>query len=608
MVVTQKLGATLIDPSEAVDLTVLVNRVLRQIDPELVTVNHQGVPALAAPVLAAAVPGGSSVTYYVVARDSYGTGPDGIAGRRALASLTATVTSAGPLSGTNNITISGTLPAQHNYQTIQIVRSSGGSSQGVIGTVTVTGLTSYAFTDTGLSATVYTTPVRNETADLLVGGYLGVGNINPIRQLHVTGGARFESGGNGIEHVAYDANNWQIQPVGAITNLNYLLNLSVSGSLNVTGATTITTLNASNATLNGTITLGAAAVLDTTGSGALRVPVNATTLTLTGGVRLHTGDNTLRYRDGTTERSLVDLTLAQNLSNKTLATPIVTGANPISGGALGYSGGTLQFGDGSATRTVVSLDQAQSLSNKTLNNALLNGTTAISGAIGGAANVNMSGFIQASFDGAGVATNAGDLGARRAANVGILYLGNTTHYLYFDGANYTLPSGNLYVNGAIVPTVSNGQPFTSGPFTNDWLRINANGNGIYSTVAGTGFTFSSGDAGPKIYGGTFSSELVQSRARHDTYHRVGTGGNVTIDMGSYDGYAFNTGSYVYLPPITSYYGRTIFVKNMTGALANAYVSDGNGIYDTTWRNPFPLNQGDSITLFASPQYTGWLVI
>lgn len=43
----------------------------------------------------------------------------------------------------------------------------------------------------------------------------------------------------------------------------------------------------------------------------------------------------------------------------------------------------------------------------------------------------------------------GDVTANRGDGTGVIYLGGVTRYLYYDGANYNLPSSHLYIVGAI---------------------------------------------------------------------------------------------------------------------------------------------------------------
>jgi hypothetical protein len=50
---------------------------------------------------------------------------------------------------------------------------------------------------------------------------------------------------------------------------------------------------------------------------------------------------------------------------------------------------------------------------------------------------------------------AGDISANRGANTGYLWLGNASHHVGFDGSNYVMPNGNLYVGGDLVVTQTN---------------------------------------------------------------------------------------------------------------------------------------------------------
>jgi hypothetical protein len=57
--------------------------------------------------------------------------------------------------------------------------------------------------------------------------------------------------------------------------------------------------------------------------------------------------------------------------------------------------------------------------------------------------------------GAPLSSTPGDLSSNRGSNTGYCFLGNGSHYVGFDGANYQMPASNLYVNGDLVVLVSN---------------------------------------------------------------------------------------------------------------------------------------------------------
>jgi hypothetical protein len=57
----------------------------------------------------------------------------------------------------------------------------------------------------------------------------------------------------------------------------------------------------------------------------------------------------------------------------------------------------------------------------------------------------------------GAAVTFGDITASRGDGTGVIYLGGA-HYLYFDGANYVLPSAQLFVNGSQVWHAGNFDP------------------------------------------------------------------------------------------------------------------------------------------------------
>lgn len=56
--------------------------------------------------------------------------------------------------------------------------------------------------------------------------------------------------------------------------------------------------------------------------------------------------------------------------------------------------------------------------------------------------------------GAVISGGGGDISANRGNNTGYCFLGNGSHYIGFDGANYQMPTSNLYVNGDLVVLAS----------------------------------------------------------------------------------------------------------------------------------------------------------
>jgi hypothetical protein len=210
--------------------------------------------------------------------------------------------------------------------------------------------------------------------------------------------------------------------------------------------------------------------------------------------------------------------------------------------------------------------------------------------------------------GALISGAGGDITANRGNNTGYVWLGNSSHYVGFDGGNYQFPSSWMYNQGQPVITQSNSGsfPFAAGPYTNDWFRVQG-ATGIYWSSYGIGWYVNDGGT-PRFYQGSYNGEYVQTHSRNDSLNRIETGGNTTLNYTTSDGGCYNTGSYIYLPDLNLTYGREFWVKNMTGADFNVYVSNGNGIYSTGWVNPFTLHQGDSITVKASPQYAGWIIV
>ena len=135
------------------------------------------------------------------------------------------------------------------------------------------------------------------------------------------------------------------------------------------------------------------------------------------------------------------------------------------------------------------------------------------------------------------ATFTGDITTYRAAapTTGVIFLGNTGRYLYFDGSNYVMPSSELYVNGAQV--VKN---------TGTW-SINVTGSAgsaSSATIATKASTLSQG-------GGNGTAM---------TFNWAGQSGQPTWLWGSNDG----TNHYVYNPSNFSVnYATTSGVTNQT---------------------------------------------
>lgn len=87
-------------------------------------------------------------------------------------------------------------------------------------------------------------------------------------------------------------------------------------------------------------------------------------------------------------------------------------------------------------------------------NAAITGTLAVTGgttvtALTASGAINATGQIAA---GAFLGAGNGDLSANRGGSQGYVFLGNSNHYLGFDGGNYQMPSSPLYVNSARVVT------------------------------------------------------------------------------------------------------------------------------------------------------------
>lgn len=104
-------------------------------------------------------------------------------------------------------------------------------------------------------------------------------------------------------------------------------------------------------------------------------------------------------------------------------------------------------------------------------------------------------------NGVTVGLYARDVTAARTTNTGVIYFGSDgNHYVYFDGTNYAMPSGNLYVNAGLVLTTGNYTsyaPSTTGSGASGTWGINvtgtagsapngSNANGAYNVSPGEG--------------------------------------------------------------------------------------------------------------------------
>jgi len=118
---------------------------------------------------------------------------------------------------------------------------------------------------------------------------------------------------------------------------------------------------------------------------------------------------------------------------------------------------------GTNAASVVTVGGTQTLTAKTLTNPVINGATinsstlaspTISGTIGGGISVGGGVAMTGSLTSAAGNVQVNDLYSVRnaAPSTGVVFLGNTGHYLFFDGTNYALPAGSLSVGGNITAT------------------------------------------------------------------------------------------------------------------------------------------------------------
>jgi hypothetical protein len=172
-------------------------------------------------------------------------------------------------------------------------------------------------------------------------------------------------------------------------------NLSITGTLGVTGTTTLGTLNA------GTTTLGATTFNGNISAAARTLSIGAITSTT-----INTAGNTI--------------------------TAGTVNAGAITGSSLNISGGS----------TLTGSIAANAISCSTLNT---NGNTLTTGTIN-SGTIN-SGAINASSD---IRT------VRSGGATGVIYLGNGDHYLFFDGTGYQMANGSLSVGGQVTASQFNG--------------------------------------------------------------------------------------------------------------------------------------------------------
>ncbi len=144
-------------------------------------------------------------------------------------------------------------------------------------------------------------------------------------------------------------------------------------------------------------------------------------------------------------------------------------------------------------------------------------------------------FVNGGTGGNGTLTVVGDITAYRSSNAGVIYFGSDqVHYLFYDGSDYYMPSGQLYVNGTQVVLNSgswgisisgnsatatttdniNGQPFYNRNSSNGLAQDSFTTNGV-GYVTGTSL-YSQSDGG--MYVSAYSTGWV-----HQIYGDFRTG-------------------------------------------------------------------------------------
>lgn len=203
--------------------------------------------------------GGTSYTYYIVARDQFG--------NKTLQSSTTTIaTGNATLTSGNSITISWSiLSGAYSYD---VIRSASGGTPSSTGSIALN-LNNVSFTDTGIAASAYTTPARNTTGDILSDG-----SIIATQHLGVDGYTIDASGGastnqvlqyNGTSFVPTTlTNTGTVTSVSAGTGMSFST-ITTSGSVSID--TTVVPTRKANASETQLTTTSATNVLDyTTGS------------------------------------------------------------------------------------------------------------------------------------------------------------------------------------------------------------------------------------------------------------------------------------------------------------------------------------------------------
>jgi hypothetical protein len=201
---------------------------------------------------------------------------------------------------------------------------------------------------------------------------------------------------------------------------------------------------------------------------------------------LTTGLNYVRRKTGTWSNWALDG--GDKLSN---TGGTITGNLQITG-TLGVTGtttlGTVNAGNINSSGTIVSAAlNTGPLSTTTITT---NGNTITAGPIN-------SGYITST----GMTAN-GDISTSRPAapTTGVIFLGNSGHYLFFNGTNYELPAGSLSVGGNVTAGTFNGNlNGTANYATSAGSAPAAGGNASYADSAGTagsaGYATNAGSAG-----------------------------------------------------------------------------------------------------------------
>jgi len=189
------------------------------------------------------------------------------------------------------------------------------------------------------------------------------------------------------------------------------------------------------------------------------------------------------------------LTGTPNITVGTVNGTTITASTQFSGPGTGLTGTASSLSIGGNAATATSATSATTATNVS----------------GGTVSATTGAFSSYLYAGTNASTTTGDITAARSSTTGVIFLGSSgTHYLYYDGSNYNMPSGQLYVNG------------TQAVLNSGTWSINVTGSANSATTA----TNLSGGS----ISGTTATLSGQLTVNNTVYFNTGTGASQFNDL------------------------------------------------------------------------------